>query len=93
MKKLNIKKKSSKRLILILSNCIFLFFAVIACFNYMYRTSDIGHYQYALMDIFCFSLIQCVFTFFSLVVYYLSIMSDALNRKYKEEVKDKENKK
>lgn len=92
------KKKLSKRGALFLANGIFAGIWLIVYFLYLFSE---GYYNYnVFIDflnpvfemffiLFCFVLAQCVFTFLTLIVYYLSIMADALNKKYKEQ-EDKE---
>ncbi len=80
------RKKLSKRAKLFLANGIF--FVVLAVFLVLACT---GHlYDFSFAVVFLLS-IQCFFTFMSLIVYHLSIVADALNRRYKEgEEKERE---
>ncbi len=93
------KKKLSKRGALFLANGIF---AAVAAIVYLLFLFSEGYYNYnpaidllnpvfeIFFILFCFVLVQCAFTILTLIVYYLSIMADALNKKYKEqEDKDK----
>lgn len=92
---LKIKNKLTKRVILALANCIFLICVVIF---FSLHLADVNEYlnelrtAYIAQTVYRFLLIQCLFTFLSFIVYYLSIMADALNKKYKEQVKDREDK-
>lgn len=92
------KKKLSKRGVLILINAIF--FAVTLTvfililygtgyFNYNPKIDDSEVLREILYLLFEYMLIQSIFTFFSLVVYYLSIMSGALDKKYNVDLKDR----
>ena len=90
-----LSKMFSKRGILIISNVAFLAVMIYFCRNQIiiegwYRYFPM-YKAYLFRPILYFSLIQCVFMFLSLIVYYLSIMADALNRKYKEQIEDTEN--
>lgn len=92
------KKKLSKRVLLYLTNAIF-FIVLIGAYFIFLASEDI--FRRNIPDIifevfvilFKYLLIQCAFTLFSLIVYYLSIMADALNKKYKEQEKDNQDKK
>lgn len=92
------KKKLSKRGILFLTNAIFFIVLIGAYFIFLasediFRRYLIDTVFEILVILFKFLLIQCAFTLFSLIVYYLSIMADALNKKYKEQEKDNQDKK
>jgi len=84
------KKKLSKKGKLYLVNGIFLVLAII--FGYVDVLLNVnGSFRVFLLIVFKYILIQCAFTLMTLIVYYLSIMADALDRGYKKE-KDKESK-
>lgn len=83
------KKKLSKRAKLYIANGIFFVLAIVFCFFDMVGLGSIIFAHY-IVEVFKFILIQCAFTLMTLIVYYLSIMADALDRGYKkEEDKDK----
>lgn len=73
------RKKLSKRAKLFLANGIFS--VVLAVFLILACTAFLYGFSFAIVF---FLSIQCFFTFMSLIVYYLSIVADALNRRYKE---------
>lgn len=75
----------SKKVKLILINII----SVLLIFGaFMFEWAVLGHLPHNTYWV-CV-LVQCGFTFMTLIVYYLSIVADALNKKYRErEEKDK----
>lgn len=84
------KKKLSKRAKLYIANGIFFVFAIVFCFfDIMYHADN----NFAIIFVVAFKYLvaQCGFILMSLIVYYLSIMADALDRGYKKE-EDKDNK-
>ena len=83
------KKKLSKRAKLYIANIIFLILSIVFCYIDMLRCESVNFADY-FISIFIFIAVQCAFTLMTLIVYYLSIMADALDRGYKkEEDKDK----
>lgn len=75
-------RKISKRAKLYLVNGIcFLFLAGMYIFRALTRQDT---------PIFLLLLIMCGFTFFSLIVYYLSIIADAISRRYKDRMAEEE---
>ena len=91
------KNKLSKRGVLFLVNGVFFVVTVtvyflclygLGYFNYNPKIDDIGVIYEILFLLFRYMLAQCIFTFLSFVVYYLSIMADTLNKKYKEKIKE-----
>ncbi len=73
-------KKLSKRGKLYLVNGIcFLFLAGMYIFRAVMRQDT---------PIFILLLIMCTFTFFSLIVYYLSIIADAMSKRYHDRTED-----
>lgn len=87
MKNENLKKKLSKRKVLVLVNVVFF---ILLCLSSIVSICAIHADDIFEVFIIVFSYISSQFTFtaLSLVVYYLSIMAGALNSKYKEEVED-----
>lgn len=92
------KIKLSKRGVLFLVNGVFFAVTVtvyILClyglgyFNYNPKIDDKGVLREILFILFRYMLAQCIFTFFSFVVYYLSIMAGTLNKKYYDKMKEK----
>ena len=86
MKK-NSQKGLTKRNNLYLENGVF--FGVLIIFLVVFTL--FSHGPLSLKRVFIYILIQCAFTLMTLIVYYLSIMADALDRGYKKE-EDKESK-
>lgn len=85
------KKKLSKRGKLFLANGI----AVIVFFiiGYGAALGETPFDDWFRVFSLYFVLLQVLFTFFSLIVYYLSIIADALNKKYAEQEKENKDKK
>lgn len=78
------RKKLSKRGKLYLVNGIcFLFLAGMYIFRAITRQDT---------PIFILLLIMCGFTFFSLIIYYLSIIADAISQRYKDRMAEEEKK-
>ena len=86
MKKENFKKVFTKRNILIIANAVFFILTCLACAVSILAVSA-GEFE-ILLFIFSYISSQITFTALSLIVYYISIMAGALDKKYKEEVKD-----
>ena len=93
------KKFFTKRKILILINAICF---IVLLVSYLlsineatnWNTDDLYYLSKGFILLVGYLLVQCVFTSLSFIVYYLAIMAEALNGKYKEEVEDnKANKK
>ena len=84
------KKKLSKRAKLYIANGIFFVLAIVFCFFDIMHNAE-NKFTIIFVSIFKFIVIQSAFTLMTLIVYYLSIMADALDRGYKKE-EDKENK-
>lgn len=85
------KKKLSKRFKLILANVIaFIVFFFVGCFA---ASGTAGFDSWFRIFSLYFILLQIIFTFMSLIVYYLSIIADALNKKYAEQEKENKDKK
>lgn len=90
-----LKNKITKRNVLIFANVIFFVCVLIFCcldiFGVLGKLSDFT-LAYISQTVYRYLCLQCLFTFLSLIVYFLALMADALNKKYKEEVKDREDK-
>lgn len=87
MDKENLKKKFTKRRVLILVNVIFFILLCLSCIVSIFAADITNAFEGALIVLGIFSS-QFTFTALSLIVYYLAIMAGALNKKYKEEDKD-----
>ena len=93
------KNYLTKRKILISVNVmcsIILFISCLLTINEVthWNADDLYYFNQGFLVVVGFVLAQCVFTSLSLIVYYLAIMAEALNKKYKDEVEDNtENKK
>lgn len=94
MNKKNFKKFFTKRKVLVLSNVLFLMLAIVTCtLTILVRCGfpvSLSYTYDIVCIVFVFIIIHTIFTSITLVVYYLAIMAGALNKKYKEEVKDTE---
>ena len=93
MNRKNVKKKFTKRRVLIIVNAVFFILVCLSCLVSILAV-DVSSISELLLIILSYISSQFTFTALSLVVYYLSIMAGALNKKYKEEVEEStENKK
>ena len=87
MEKENSKKKMTKRKVLIIVNVVFFCLVCLSCLVSILAVDVSGIFE-VLVIVFGYISSQFTFTALSLIVYYLAIMAGALNKKYKEEVKD-----
>lgn len=93
------KKFLTKRNILYLVNAIFFLALVIFCSIYLNfactEVSFAGKTKEILIlqTIGSYLLEQCKFTLLTLIIYFLAVMASALNKKYKEQEKDNQDKK
>lgn len=87
MEKENSKKKMTKRKVLIIVNAVFFCLVLLSCLVSILAVDVSGIFE-VLVIVFGYISSQFTFTALSLIVYYLAIMAGALNKKYKEEVKD-----
>ena len=93
MNRENVKKKFTKRRVLIIVNAVFFILVCLSCLISIFAV-DLSSIFELLLIIISYISSQFTFTALSLVVYYLAIMAGALNKKYKEEVEESnENKK
>lgn len=84
----NSKFKLSKRTVLYLANGIF--FVVMVIFLFLPVT--IHRLGNSTISVILFIVVQCIFTFFSLIIYYLSIITDAISQRYKDRMAEEEKK-
>ena len=87
MEKENSKKKLTKRKVLLIVNAAFFALICLSCIMSICAI-DVGDIFEVLLIVFSYIASQFTFTALSLIVYYLAIMAGALNRKYKDEVKE-----
>ena len=87
MDKEKLKKKITKRRVLIIVNAVFFILICLSCF-FSILAVDASGISEILVIVLSFVSSQFTFTALSLIVYYLAIMAGALNKKYKDETKD-----
>ena len=87
MEKGNLKGKLTKRKVLFIVNIVFFVLVCLTCIISICAI-DAGDIFEILIIVLSYISSQFTFTALSLIVYYLAIMAGALNKKYKEEVKD-----
>lgn len=85
------KKKLSKKGKLFLSNGIV--FVILCIVGYIAALGETPFSEWFKIFSIYAILMQIVFTMMSLIIYYLSIVADALNKKYAEQEKDSKDKK
>lgn len=82
------KFKLSKRAVLYLANGVFFVAMVI----FLFLPVTVHRLGNSTISIILLIIVQCVFTFFSLIVYYLSIITDAIGKRYKDRMAEEEKK-
>lgn len=82
------KRKLSKRAKLYIANGV-CFLILVFCTLYMWIVGDSGIHYSPTDTIPMYVILQCAFTFFSLIVYYLSIIADAFSHKNRKKEEDK----
>ena len=87
MEKENSKKKLTKRKVLLIVNAVFFALVCLSCIVSICAI-DVGSIFEVFIIILSYISSQFTFTALSLIVYYLAIMAGALNKKYKDEVKE-----